>query len=540
MNHVKQWIGLSLLLAVNILWQVPPAGAEQRLTILHTSEHHGQVLPIERMGQKREGGMAARARVIADIRKENQTVLLVDSGDLLIGTPMSSVFRGEPDVKAMNLMGYEAVAAGNHEFDFGLDHLRGLQALAQFPFLCTNLAGKGVELPCRPFTVVHVGDLSVGVISLLGRKNFPDTFNREVVRLLELRDPIEAARAFAKELKREGAHVILAVTHQDDDEDLALLSQVPDIDAVVGGHTPGFDGLRTAGSNEPVAEATHPGPVFVKTHRQGRTIGRLDLTLDRTLDRMTGDPAKVTVVKAQARNLPIGENIQPDQSVGELIQEYVRKMDALGATVVGRSLVNLDGETETVRTRESNLGNLLADLARLEFGTDLALVNSGQIRDGIPSGPVDLTRVLRVLPFSSTLVTFSITGEEVWSALENSASRLPATNGRFLQVSGLTVIYNPRATIGARVRDVMVGDKLLDPFRRYSVTTDAFLADGGDGYTMFRRAQDRIERQVPLRDLLLQALKQQPLKTSLDGRIRLMESTSQEDRPAPTLPNSTP
>lgn len=534
MKPERHLTGLSLLMAVSVLCPSLPAGAEQTLTILHTSEHHGQALPIERMGQKHEGGMAVRASVIADVRRASAAVLLVDSGDLLIGTPMSSVFRGEPDIKAMNLMRYEAVAAGNHEFDFGLDHLRGLQTLATFPFLCSNLTGKGVELPCRGSTIVPVGDLSIGLISLLGRRNFPDTFNREVVRLLDLRDPIETARASAQALKQEGAHLVLAVTHQDDDEDLALLSQVPDVDAVIGGHTPGFDGLRTAGSVGPVAEAADPGPVFVKTHRQGRTLGRLDLTLDRVPD----DPTKVRVAKAQARNLPIDEDIAPDQAVQELIQDYVRKLDVLGATVVGRTLVNLDGETATVRARESNLGNLLADLARLEFGTDLALVNSGQVRDSIPAGPVDLTRVLRVLPFSSTLVTISISAQELRAALENSASRLPATNGRFLQVSGLTVSYDLRAPVGSRVREVLVGDKPLDQVRRYTVTTDSFIADGGDGYAMFQRAQDRIERQVPLRDLLLQALKERPLKASLDGRIRFAETPPTGERSGEQLPSA--
>lgn len=537
MIRLQRWIELCLLVALGLLWPTSPSEAEQFLTILHTSEHHGQVLPIERMGQKREGGMAARAKVIADIRETTPAVLLVDSGDLLIGTPMSSVFRGEPDIKAMNLMAYHAMAAGNHEFDFGLDHLHALQALARFPLLCTNLVGKGVELPCRAAVVVPVGDLSIGVISLLGRQNFPDTFNREVVRLLDLRDPIETARASARTLKQEGAHLVLAVTHQDDEEDLALLSQVPEIDAVIGGHTPGFDGLRTAASINPVAEATRPGPVFVKTHRQGRTIGRLDLTLER----VPGQQTKVIVVKARARNLPIGDDIQPDRSVDQLIQEYVRKMDELGATVVGRSLVNLDAETATVRAKESNLGNLLADLARAEFGTDLALVNSGQIRDSIPAGPVDLTRVLRVLPFSSTLVTLSISGQELRSALENSVSRLPATNGRFLQVSGLTVTYDLQAPVGTRVKTVKVGDKPLDEIRQYRVTTDSFMADGGDGYTMLQQAHDRIERQVPLRDLLLQALKERPLKASLDGRIRYAGATDagvrSDNHPPPTPPS---
>ena len=171
---------------------------------------------------------------------------------------------------------YAAMAAGNHEFDFGLDHLRTMQALAAFPILCTNLSGRGVELPCRPSTVIHMGDLSVGIVSVLGRKNFPDTFNRDVVRLLDLLDPIETIRNAARNLRdNQGADLVIAITHEDDDEDLALLAQVPELDVVIGGHTPGFDGLRTASATAPVPMAEGPGPVFVKTHRQGRSVGRL-------------------------------------------------------------------------------------------------------------------------------------------------------------------------------------------------------------------------------------------------------------------------
>lgn len=505
------------------------ASAEQVLTILHTSEHHGQVLPVERMGVAREGGMAARATVIETIRKEQPVMLLLDSGDLLIGTPISSVFRGEPDIKAMNLMGYGAMAAGNHEFDFGLDHLRTMQALAGFPILCSNLSGLDVELPCRKSTVLRAGDFSIGVIGLLGRRNFPDTFNREVVRILELRDPIETARRLVREMKeRQKMDLVVAITHQDDEEDLALLARVPDLDAIIGGHTPGFDGLRTARGAAPVPAADLPGTVFVKTHRQGRTVGRLDLTVERTAGQKVG----AKVIRAEAHNLPVGEQVEPDAGVEEMIRGYLKTMDRLGSTVVGRSLVNLEGETSAVRVRETNLGDFLADLARLEFGVDVALVNSGQIRDSVPPGPVDLTRVLRVLPFNSTLVTFSISGGDLRTALENSVSRLPAANGRFLQVSGLAVTYDTDAPVGSRVRWVTVGTKPLDPTARYSVVTDAFLADGGDGYAMFRQAQDRIERQVPLRDLLLQALKASPLSASTEHRIRFEEAKD----PAPPAP----
>ena len=143
-------------------------------------------------------------------------VLIVDSGDLLIGTPLFSFFRGEPDVAAMNIIGYHAMAVGNHDFDFGLDHLRRLRAASTFPMLCSNLSSRGDELPCQPSVVIHLGDLTVGLIGLLGRSNFPDTFNREVVRLLELTDPVETARALARRLKTEqGADLVVVVTHED-------------------------------------------------------------------------------------------------------------------------------------------------------------------------------------------------------------------------------------------------------------------------------------------------------------------------------------
>ncbi len=518
-SHNAPLSRLALLCAfvTGLLWLSagPESSAEQTLTILHTSEHHGQALPLEQRGQPAVGGMARRATLIAAVRRETDAVLLVDSGDILIGTPLSSFFRGEPDIQAMNLMGYQAMAAGNHEFDFGLDHLRRLQDLAQFPILCSNVVGHGTTLACRPSAVVRVGTLSIGLLGLLGRRNFPDTFNREVVKLLEFRDPVETGRTLARQLRAgsgaDRVDVVVAVTHQESEEDLTLLAQVPEIDAIIGGHTPGFDGLRTAGASSPVEALANPGPVFVKTHRQGRTLGRLDL-----------DISEKKVVQAKARNLPMTEEVVPDPAVHALIEDYAKKLESQTATVIGRSLVTLEGESSVIRTRETNLGNLLADLLRAEFGTEVALVNGGQIRDSIPAGPVDVKRVLRVLPFNSPTVTLTMTGEQLALALENSVSKLPGTDGRFLQVSGLALTYDPSSPPGSRVREITVGGRPLEAARSYSVATDVFLADGGDGYSMFARARDRVERQIPMRDLLLEAVRAKPLTASLSGRIRVV------------------
>ncbi len=512
-------VGLCTLALALVLVGAERAHAARTLTILHSSEHHGTALPLERPGEKRVAGMAGRATLIASVRRQAEAVLLVDSGDILIGPALSSFFRGEPDILAMNLMGYQAMAAGNHDFDFGLAHLRRLQELAKFPILCSNVVGRAMELPCQASAVVRIGEFVIGLLGLLGHRNFPDTFNREVVKALEFRDPIKTARAMARSLKAtQGVDLVIALTHQVTEEDLMLLAGAPEVDAIVGGHTEGFDGLRTARLAKPVAQLADPGPVFVKTHRQGRTLGRLNLRVAKT----TGAAGRPTVIHAEAWNLPVTEDLEPNPAVKGLIERYSRKLERETTTVFGRAMMTLDGESSRVRSRETRLGNLLADLLRAKFNTDIALINSGMIRASIPPGSVDFKRVLRVLPFDSPTVTFTITGEQLLLALENSASRLPQTSGRFLQVSGLSVLYDLSAPPGSRVRKITVGGRPLDATHRYSVWTDAFLSDGGDGYTMFAAAEDCINREIPMRDLLLEGLRARPLEASLQGRIRFV------------------
>lgn len=485
----------------------------QRLTILHSSEHHGAVLPFEGAGSTQVGGMARRATVIEAVKAESQAVLIVDSGDILIGTAFSSFFRGEPDIKTMNLMGYHAMAAGNHDFDFGLPHLQRLQDLATFPILCTNVEGHTVELPCQSSAIVRIGDLVIGLMGIVGHSNFPDTFNREVVKVLDLQDPITTVRRQAKVWKEaQEVDLIVVITHQDTQEDLALLVDIQEIDVVVGGHTEGFDGLLTPGMRQPTDSVTNPSRVFVKTHRQGRTLGRLDLLID-----------EGQVMWARAQNMPVDSIVKPTRIVQELLAQYRQRFKDYTQTVVGRALLELRGESPEIRTRETNLGNLLADLLREEFQTQIALLNSGQIRASLPAGPVNAGHVLSVLPFDSSVVTLSLTGRQVLLALENSVSRLPGHAGRFLQISGLRVLYDLTAPPGGRVREVKVNGQQLDLTRVYSVGTDAFLADGGDGYAMFEQTRQRIDHQIPMRDVLLKALAKVPLTATKDQRIRFVE-----------------
>ncbi|HNP30207.1 MAG TPA: bifunctional UDP-sugar hydrolase/5'-nucleotidase [Nitrospirales bacterium] len=491
-----------------IIWG-NPAFAIDTLVILHSSEHHGVALPLDQVGEPRIGGLSRRATIVEEVRREGLPVLMVDSGDILIGTAFSSWFRGEPDVRAMNLIRYDAMVAGNHDFDYGMDHLRTLAEMADFPILCTNLQSKRSALPCRRSVITRLGNVSVGILGVVGKSNFPNTFNRDVAKELFLVDPITSIQTEALRLRTEDhVDLVIVITHQDSEEDLKILEIVEGVDVLIGGHTEGFDGLYAPGLTQPVETVTRPRAVYVKTHRQGRTVGRLNLTVE-----------DGSVLHASSRNIPVTASIPVDPNVQQLLHEYRRRFARQATQVLGQASVRLQGDRPVVRTQEANLGNLLADRMRRTLGADIALINAGQIRGSLEPGPVTFGDVLSVLPFDSALVTLHVTGRMLRQVLEHSVSQWPNHSGRFFQISGLKITYHGGAPVGSRVRSIMVGDAPLDVSKTYTVATDAFVADGGDGYGMLTQATHRINHQVPLRDLLLKALGEGPLHAETDQRM---------------------
>jgi len=386
--------------------------------------------------------------------------------------------------------------------------LRELKNQARFPFLCASVRPKQSGL-CEPFVIKKVGGLRIGLLGLLGRRTFPDSFDPNVAKQLEVRDPLEAARSAVAALKGR-VDLIVAVTHEETDEDIALARAVPEIDVIIGGHTPGFDGLIVAGSDKPirgrVARVPH-GPIFVKSHQQARTLGRLDLVIDKTIR------------SAEAQNIPLDAAVPEEPKVAAVVADYARRLETETNRVIGSAAVDLQGDTAAVRARETNFGNLLADLALRQEGAEIALINAGAIRGTIPAGPVTLREVLRTLPYDDSLVSVKLNGAEVWKALENGVSRIP-DSGRFLQVAGLEFRFDLGAPVGSRVKEVRVHGAPLDRSREYKVVVNRFMAEGGDGYAMFPKAAGRVEHQTMLRDLFIKTLESGSVTAKEEGRIR--------------------
>jgi 2',3'-cyclic-nucleotide 2'-phosphodiesterase (5'-nucleotidase family) len=211
------------------------------------------------------------------------------------------------------------------------------------------------------------------VLGIVGKSNFPETFNRDVAKVLSLVDPIVSLQSEALRLRTENrVNLVFVITHQDTDEDLKILETVDGVDVIIGGHTEGFDGLYARGLTQPVETVTRPGAVYVKTHRQGRTVGRLDLTIE--------DGA---VLHARSRNIPVTAAVPIEPNVQQLLAEYRQRFARHATQVLGHASVRLQGDRPVVRTQEANLGNLLADRMRTTLGTEIALINAGQIRQSL-------------------------------------------------------------------------------------------------------------------------------------------------------------
>lgn len=491
------------------------AQAAQDLTILYSSEHHGVALPLESREQGAVGGLARRATIVRSVEREGNPVLLVDTGDLLIGTVMSSWFRGEPDILAMNMLRYDAMVAGNHDFDYGLSHLQALRDLANFPILCTNLQSRADPLPCQASFVTRLGAISVGILGVVGKSNFPETFNPQVVKHLRLLDSVRAVQKEVQQLRHQyHVELIVLLTHQNTQEDRELLETLHGVDVIIGGHTEGFEGMYVPGSSRTIVEQDFPRTVYVKTHRQGRTVGRLDITME------NGE-----ILRAKVLNIPVLASNPEAPDISGLVKQYQQRFSKEARNVLGRTTVQLQGDRHVVRTQESNFGNLLADLMRRRFQGDVALINGGQIRGSLQKGDITYGNILSVLPFNSSLVTVELPGQALWEALEHSVSRWPSHDGRFLQVSGLRATFHMNAPPGLRLQEVMVGGRPLEKDKLYTVVTDSFVADGGDGYRMFSRAANRVERQLLLRDLFHHALLEGPVRATLEGRLVLRSAS---------------
>lgn len=487
------------------------------ITILHTNDVHGHAWEHEDKEKTKRGGYAALAKLYdtiwKDVDAKGGVTLLLSAGDVNTGYPESDLLFGEPDIVAMSHIGFDAMVLGNHEFDRGTANIDKQRQWANFPMLSANVLWKKDKKPItQPGLLLERGDVKFGIIGLT-TADLPVLVSREHVEPLVVLDPIKAAKLHVKEMKKEGAEIFIAlthlgITHPDGKhtlggtmDDRKLAEAVPELHAVVGGHS---HVLLKEGA------ATKDGRPIVQAGHKGEYLGRLDLLWDRE---------KKKVVSWKASVIEVLPSQGEDKEIARLLKEYKERSAPLLEEKVADAAVPLEGERHDVRSRETNLGNLLCDCLREETGAEVAVYNGGGIRASIGQGPIRMRDIYRVLPFSNTVVTARLTGAQLREALETGL-KYQGQTGSFLQVSGLTVKLK-----AGKVVDLRVNDRPLASSKRYTVATNSFVLGGGDHLESFKASTEKRDTGKPAERVLADCLRKRgTVNAAVEGRIQTLDA----------------
>lgn len=456
--------------------------AQHDVTLLYTNDFHSALDPIAAYwlpGSPRLGGAAALAGYVDRIRRADKTVFLFDAGDMFTGL-VSNLTQGEALMEMMRAMRYDAMAIGNHEFDYGSANFERQMDRVPFPVLGANIFYKGTRHRySRPYVILERNGVRVGVIGIIG-EDARSVANQAGITDLDFDDPATAIAPIVAELRPQ-VDLVIVLAHQgktgpqqtdaeahpeiqrDFDEDIKLVGAVPGIDVFVGGHA--HRGIETP--------YVHPktGTIIVQTYGYGTRLGVLRLTLRHG-----------KVASHQGELLKVwSDSIAPDTAVQRVVQHYETQI----APRAGAPLFTLARRAYRNYNGESPLGDAIADAIRDATGADIAMENAGGIRADLPEGALTSGHVLDVLPFLNTVNGYRLTGAQIREIIEQSLS----LERGMMQLSGMRVEYDLSRPIGSRAVRLSVHGRPLDPAQRYTLGTASFLGAGGDLYVTFTHAE---------------------------------------------------
>lgn len=465
----KRTLSFSLIIALLLTMTLSmfsgfAAQTANELVIVHTNDVHSRV--------ENEAYVAA---YVNKLKGEKKDVLLFSAGDVLHGQPIATISGGKTIVDIMNAASYDAMVPGNHDFNYGFEHLLELEKSMKFDLVCANAVYKSNSKPVfKEYVIKDVAGAKVGIFGLSTPETATKT-NPKNVEGLEFLPPVETAEKMVKKLKEEKADIIIALVHLGvdketaEDEKSTALGAVEGIDLIVDGHshTQMDNGTETDNA------------LIVQTGEYLNNFGVVDLTINDN---------KVTDAKASLFALDDAgkKTLTPDKSVLDTIAKAQKENEKITSEVIAKVPFKLEGEREDVRMRETNLSNLITDAMLKATDADIAITNGGGIRASIEAGDITKGDILTVLPFGNFICTIEISGQAVIDALEHGLNTYPELAGHFSQVAGINVAFDPNQPAGSRIISVNLSNgEPIDKNAKYKVATNDFMAIGGDEYTMF-------------------------------------------------------
>jgi 5'-nucleotidase/UDP-sugar diphosphatase len=465
--------GLSAFIASIATWRpgwAQPAAATKVTFVLFNDFYimNEQLLPDGKL----RGGFARLATVIKNERAKNKNVIVAHGGDTLSPSLMSGFDRGKHIIALTNLVTPDIFVAGNHEFDFGRDVFLERMREAKFPLYGANLRlANGKPVPeHKDRTIINFDGVKVGLTGIAYEKS-ARLSSPEDLKFLPCVDTTKEQAAL---LRKEGADFVCAVLHCDRG-DAFLLQFAQAAELLLTGHT--HDLFVQYDGQVGIVESGYDA-FYV-------TCVDVDILVN------TRDGKRVTAWWPKIRVIDTAD-VTPDAAVAAVVAKFNDDFSRETGVAIAKTDVELDSRNAIIRTREAAIGNLFADAMRHSMKADAAVINGGGIRSGkvyAPGSVITLKDILAELPFNNRVVVIEITGADLLLAMENGLAQAPVPAGRFPQVSGIKIVFDPKQPMRKRVISLEVAGRPLDPKRIYRVAILDFLARGGDDYTTFRTAK---------------------------------------------------
>ncbi len=498
--------------------------ARAHITILSTTDMHGRVFPIDYYTNKYDNvGITKVATLVKEARKADPDLLLLDSGDTIQGTPLEYFHNKrnntspDPMMLAMDALHYDAMAVGNHEYNFGLKVLEKARSEAKFPWLSANTYNKGTPTThYQPYIVKEVQGVRIGVLGLT-TPGIPSWENPPNYEGLEFHETISEAKKWVPVLRgKEKADFVVIAMHMGIEEDLrtgvpnpssvpnenaaiAIARQVPGIDVILMGHT-----------HREVPSLVVNGVLLTQANRWGSHVARVDLYLEKD------DAGRWRLLAESARTIPVTEKTAIDPEIAQLGQPYDKEtQDWLGRTI-GESSEELTARD--ARFRDTAIIDLIQRV-QLEAGqADVSMAASFNPDARISRGAVTVRDIAGLYEYENTLVTLELTGQQLKDALEHSAKyfreyepgktvselvdqRIPGYN--FDIAEGIDYEIDLTRPFGQRIQNLKLKGHPLSPTQKLRVVTNNYRVNGGGGYTMYKNAPVIYRSSAEVRELII-------------------------------------
>ena len=434
---------------------------------------------------------------------ENSNVGIVSIGDFIQGDSLSTISKGEYIVNIMNLVGYDAVALGNHEFDYKIPRLLELTKMMKTKPICANFKKiKTNKIFFDSYKIVKYGNKKIGYIGITtpstlsksSPKQFLDENNNYIYSFSE-EELFDAVQKNIEKVKRKGVDYVVVLSHLGSEfvvekwSSLELIKNTFGIDVVLDGHS------HSVIENQIVKNKNGDDVVLSSTGTKFENIGKLTFSCDGEI---------------KTELIPTKDLNSVDKKVFDYINQITEDNKILGEVSVGKSEVNLithdENGTRLIRNRETNIGDFCADAFRLVTGSDIGVINGGGIRSGHTQGEITLNSLLSIFPFNNTVCAAEVSGQDILDFLELSIMSYPDEQGSFYHVSGIRFTFDSSIPSSVkldehenfvsvegtrRVLDVEILNsngtyEKLNPEKKYTIASHNYLLlDKGSGATMF-------------------------------------------------------